>query len=158
MSDRRVGAGVGKTAGAGWAGVGPMSGAAVGVGGSFTGLAVGIGLISVVGVGVDVARTVGVGPAWQTFRELAKVQGSMPLALLPGLRGQVSLEPLVSLVWIVEGPGWVWTGLSAGGQKQDCKCHRQYSQLHVGINTLLGPWRDSLDPRRHSAYCNGPIP
>ena len=38
-----------------------MSGAAVGDGGSFTGLAVGIGLINVVGGGVDLARTVGMG-------------------------------------------------------------------------------------------------
>ena len=37
-----------------------MSSAAVGDGGSITGLSVGIGLIKVVGVGVDVARTVGV--------------------------------------------------------------------------------------------------
>ena len=57
----RVGAGVGKTAGARWVGVGPMSGAVVGNGGFFTGLAVGIGPINVVGGGVDVARTVGVG-------------------------------------------------------------------------------------------------
>ena len=49
-------------------------------------------------------------------------------------------------------------GLSAGGQKQDCKCQRQYLQLHVDIYTLHAPSRDSLNPRRHSTYCNGPVP
>ena len=82
-----VGAGVGKTAGAGWAGVGPMSGAAVGDGGSLTGLAVGIGLLNVVGVGVDVARTVGVGTGVANIPGVGESPGIDAAGLASGSAG-----------------------------------------------------------------------
>ena len=47
------------------------------------------------------------GPEWQASRKQARVLGSMPPGLPPALRAQVLLEPLVSLEWTVEGPGWV---------------------------------------------------
>ena len=80
-----MGDGVGKTAGAGWVDVGSRSGAVAGDGGSFTGLAVGIGLINVVGGGVDVGLTVGLGAAVAAISEVAEGSGIVAAGLVAGV-------------------------------------------------------------------------